>query len=403
MTLRLAVREAPKVVPGTEPYRVLFPIGIGIGLYGVGLWVIHALGWIPYPGSAHAALLIQGFQQSFILGFLMTAMPAFLHAPHCRRGEMVAALGLLAAFALLAAIGWVAAAEIAYVGTLLVPVYMAASRVIARQAGPPPEEFILVAAGFATGIVGAVWTAGGAAGLWAEPTARYGIRLVAYGTVLMVVLGVGGLLVPTFMAMKEPLTIPGIAKAHQRGPRRILYAIIVVSLLASLALEAAHRPVTAAWTRALVGSVVLLWVWKLFRSPGRADRLSYALWSAGWLLFVGLWAGALFPQRPLVGAHIVFIGGFGFLTLGIGTRVVVRHGGHPLPLEARVIGTASLVLLGAALVARVAAETPDPASSARTTLLAVAAAAWIAAWGLWGWKAIPLVRRRPAKPSLPPR
>ncbi|HSQ60535.1 MAG TPA: NnrS family protein [Acidobacteriota bacterium] len=403
MNLKLPVREAPKVVPGTEPYRTLFPIGIGIGLYGVGLWLVHAAGWIPYPGAAHSALLIQGFQQSFILGFLMTAMPAFLHAPHCHRGEQAAAVSLLAAFAVLAALGWVAAAEIAYVGTLLVPVFMVVRRVLARQAGPPPEEFALVAAGFATGIVGAIWTAGAAAGLWTEPVARYGLRLVAYGTVLMVVLGVGGLLVPTFMAMKEPLTIPGLAKAHERGPRRVLYATIIVSLLASLALEAAHRPVAGAWTRALVGSVVLLWVWKIFRTPGRADRLSFALWSAGWLLFAGLWAGVLFPLRPLVGAHIVFIGGFGFLTLGIATRVVVRHGGHPLPLESRVIGTASIVLLGAALVARVAAEAPDPASAARTTALAVAAAAWIGAWGLWGSKAIPLVRRRPERASLPPR
>jgi hypothetical protein len=220
--------------------------------------------------------------------------------------------------------------------------------------------------------------------------------------ILPVVLGVGGLLVPTFMAMREPLTIPGIAKAHERLPRRVLYALIVPALLGALWLEAVHRSATGVLLRALVGSTMLLWVWKLYRLPGRADRLSYSLWSAGWLLFAGLWASVALPRHPLVGEHIVFVGAFGFLTLGIATRVVVRHGGHPLHLESRVIGTAALVLLGSALAVRVGAETQDAASSLRVNLLAAAAAAWIGAWGLWGSKAVPLVRRKPAKSPAGP-
>jgi len=395
MNLPLPVREAPKVIPGREPYRVLFPLGIAVGLAGVGLWIAHAAGLLAYPGTLHAMLLIQGFQQCFILGFLMTAMPAFLHAPHCDRIELAAAVGLLTAFVVLAGAGLVPAAQFAYAGTLLVPVAMVIRRVAAGRAGAPPEEFALVAAGFAVGLCGAVWTAGVAGGAWGEPIPRFGTRLVAFGMILPVVLGVGGLLVPTFMAMKKPLTIPGLAVAHQRGPRRVLYALVVVGLLASLLLEARHQPALGSVLRAVVGSTVLLWVWKLFRLPGRPDRLSYALWSAGWLLFIGLWASVLVPQRPLVGEHIVFVGGFGFLTLGIATRVVVRHGGHPLALESRVIGTAALVLLGAAVLGRLGAEAPDPASPDRIVLLAAAAAAWVCAWGIWVAKAAPLLRVRP--------
>jgi uncharacterized protein involved in response to NO len=364
-------------------------------MVGVGLWMAHAAEWITYPGTLHSMLLIQGFQQCFILGFLMTAMPAFLHAPHCTRTELSVAAALLLAFPILAAAGWVAAAQAVFIGTLLVPVAMAARRVAAGRASAPPEEFALVAAGFAIGIAGAAWTAGASLGAWAEPAPRFGIRLIAYGMVLPVVLGVGGLLVPTFTAMREPLSIPGIATAHQRGPRRVLYAAIVLAFVASLALDATGRAPVGTLLRAVTGSAVLLWVWKLFRRPGRADRLSYALWSAGWLLFAGLWASALLPSMPLVGEHIVFVGGFGLLTLGIATRVVVRHGGHPLALEGRVIGTAALVLLGAALLARLGAETQDAVSTQRTAALAVAAAAWMGAWGLWVAKAAALLRVRP--------
>ncbi|MEK7315042.1 MAG: NnrS family protein, partial [Candidatus Eisenbacteria bacterium] len=204
-----------------------------------------------------------------------------------------------------------------------------------------------------------------------------------------------GLRVPTFLAMREPRTIPGLARAHERGPRRALYAVIVLLLVGAVALEGRGHSVAAAWVRAVVGSALLLWVWKLFRLPGRADRLAYSLWSAGWLLFVGLWLGVLAPAAPLLGEHVVFLGGFGFLTLGIATRVVVRHGGYPLVLESQVIGTAALVLLALALVTRAFSESLDPASTAKGWILAAAAAAWMAAWGRWAWKAVPLALRLP--------
>jgi uncharacterized protein involved in response to NO len=397
MGIPLPVREAPKVVPGREPYRKLFPLGIAIGLTGVGLWIVHALGWIEYPGTAHASLLLLGFQQCFILGFLMTAMPAFLHAPHCHPEELAAALVLVAGCSFSAIAGWGAAAGLCYFGSLGVPVWMAARRILGGQAGPPPEEFVLVAAGFATGMVGAIWMAGAALGLWVEPTLRFSLRLIGFGMILPVVLGVGGLLVPTFMAMREPLTIPGLARAHERRPRRMLYSLIVLSLVVAVVLEGRGFAATAAWVRALIGTALLLWVWKLFRLPGRADRLSYSLWSAGWLLFAGLWLGVLVPTRPLLGEHVIFLGGFGLLTLGIATRVVVRHGGYPLHLESAVIGTAALVLLGLALLVRAFSEGLDPAGATKTWFLAAAAAAWMAAWGRWAWKAVPLAFRVPKR------
>lgn len=395
MAIPLPVRDAPKVIPGREPYRRLFPLGIAIGWTGVGLWIAHALGWIAYPGTLHATLLLLGFQQCFVLGFLMTAMPAFLHAPHCRRGELAAALFFVGASAASALLGWNSAAGLFYLGSLGVPIWMAVNRLTGKEHGPPPEEFILVAAGFVTGMVGAIWMAGAAAGLWVEPSPRLGLRLVGFGMILPVVLGVGGLLVPTFMAMREPLTIPGLARAHERGPRRVLYALIVLFLVGAVALEGNRLPAAAAWARAIVGSVLLLWVWKLYRPPGRADRLSYSLWSSGWILFAGLWLGVLVPARPLLGEHVVFVGGFGFLTLGIATRVVVRHGGYPLAFESRVIGVATLALLGLALLLRSLAEPLDPAGTTKTWMLAAAAAAWMAAWGRWAWQAVPLALRLP--------
>jgi uncharacterized protein involved in response to NO len=140
---------------------------------------------------------------------------------------------------------------------------------------------------------------------------------------------------------------------------------------------------------------VLLLVWKLFRLPGRHDRVSYFLWGSGWMLFLGLWLMALVPQTPLLGAHTLFIGGFGALSAGIATRVTIRHGSYPIVEEALVIRPGMALLLATALVARLLAELMP---SARTAMLATSGSAWTLAWAVWAIGAAPRLWRR-AKPQ----
>lgn len=379
--------------PPPDPYRLLFPMGVAYGIAGAALWPLDALGVIPYPATLHWTLMAQGFQHCFILGFLLTAMPSFMHAEHCRRGELAFGVTAMAAFGVSVFAGWAAAAQACYLATLALVVFMAFRR--RRQgAASPPVEFSLVAFGIALGAAGAILIGGSALGLLAEPSPRLGIRLVWMGMILSAVLGVGGLLVPTFSSMREPLEIPGIARPHERKPRRILYGLVAALLLASLALEASGRPALGAILRAGTAGAVLLLVWKLVRLPGRADLLSYAIWGAGWMIFAGLWLTALLPSRPLLGAHFVLIGGFGLLTAGIGTRVVVRHGGFPLAEEGAVLRNAVAWLLGAALLCRASGEIWF---AARPALLAASALAWITAWTVWAAGAFPRVLRLPAR------
>jgi len=64
-----------EAAPPLEPYRLLFPLGVLAGLIGAGAWPLHALGWLPWPGALHRALMMQGFEHGFVLGFLLTAIP----------------------------------------------------------------------------------------------------------------------------------------------------------------------------------------------------------------------------------------------------------------------------------------------------------------------------------------
>jgi hypothetical protein len=112
--------------------------------------------------------------------------------------------------------------------------------------------------------------------------------------------------------------------------------------------------------------------------------------AAGFAILVGLWTIVILGARPLLGEHVVFIGGYGFLTMGIATRVVVAHGGWPQQDEARLLHPAILLALVAALGLRVAAELVPAQASA---LWGAAGALWSVAWLAWAAGAVPRIVR----------
>ena len=72
-----------------EPFRIFFPAGALLGVFGVSLWPLFYFGaGIAYPNIAHARLMIEGFMASFIFGFLGTAGPRITSAPHFSLAEL---------------------------------------------------------------------------------------------------------------------------------------------------------------------------------------------------------------------------------------------------------------------------------------------------------------------------
>jgi uncharacterized protein involved in response to NO len=376
------------------PYRVLFPIGWTYGVMGAGLWPLHALGGVPYPGAAHRLLMIQGFEQCFVLGFLLTAMPGFTKGAPCHPVELALAVAAALAFGVAVLLGAYPAAALAYLVSVLVLV-----AAVGRRMGPSqharPMELLFVGFGLATGLVGAVRLAA-AGGI--DPFAS---RMLSLGMVLSLVLGLGGLLVPTFTGMRAPLVIPGVAGAHERRGRLPLYLLLILGLASAFVLEALGRPDAGAYVRAAAATALVLLVWKLYRPPGRRDAPAIALWGSGWLVLAGLWLAALAPVRTVAALHLVFLGGFALLTLGVGTRVVVAHGRHALAEERRVLTPMIVVVMLLALVARLAAEWM-PAQA--TLLLGVSGGLWIAGWSAWALGALPRIARLgpPARTSPTP-
>lgn len=371
-----------------EPYRVLFPMGALYGAIGVLPWVAAAFGVGGWPWATHAVLMLQGFELCFVTGFLLSAMPAFTHGAPCSRGE----LATVAAAAALVGLAWAAGlAPVAHAASFVALAACAAFVVRRLRFGgaAPPEEFALVGVGMLLGLTSTAWQALIAAGIATEPAPRFAERLFSRGMVLCLVLGLGGLLATTFMSVREPIRILGVSLPGERPRRRAFVAALAASFVGALVLEALALPRSAAWLRAAAAAASLTLAWKLQRLPGRRDRLSWTLWSAGACVGIGLLGAALAPAYEVAAWHVVFAGGYGLLTAGIATRVVVSHGGHGLEAEPRVLGAAVVTLIAAAVVLRVAA---DAFASALYTLLAAAALAWAAGWLAWLAGAWPRVR-----------
>lgn len=366
-------------------------MGLGYALLGAAVWPLHAIGAILYPGPLHTALMIQGFEQCFVTGFLLTAMPAFTHGPRCQPWELATAVLAMAAFGAAALAGAAAVAHGAFL-LALVLLAVAGVRRVAGNPNRPPEEFLFVAFGLLLGALGGGGLLAESSGAGIPLPPRFAERLLSLGMVLSLVMGVGSLLVPTFAGMRNPLVIPGVAGPHQRRGRRILYALVIAAFALAFAAELLGRPGPGMTLRAAAVTVMGLWVWKLTRLP-RRDAPGFALWGAGWLVMAGVWSAALVPRHVTGALHVAFLGGFALLTMGISTRVVVAHGRHPLEIERRALDPWVLALMLLALALRIAAEAmPVRASHA----LAGSGVLWMLAWLLWAARALPaLARVRP--------
>jgi uncharacterized protein involved in response to NO len=408
---------APATTASTvAPYRVLFPLGIAAALAGLLPWLAFAAsltpGWpaglrVAWPGPTHAALMVQGFELAFVCGFLLTALPAFTHGPRCTRPELAMVTAAVAAFVVLRALD-VPGAAWAYLAALAALAFSLARRVRPGTAAPP-EEFLLVATGMALGLAGGVVQALATLGLMTATAERAGVRCVSLGMLPALVLGLGGLLVPTFAMMRDPLTIAGIARAGDRPRRRAFTLAVAALLVLSVNLEFAGLGTAAGVLRALAALASTQLAWKLWRLPGRRDRLSWTLWSAGWCVALGFTAAVLLPLQRVDAWHVAFVGGYALLTLGIATRVVVSHGGHAMTDESRVLSGLALGALALATLVRTLGPTLDPARATLQHALAagfgtLAFAAWIAA----AWPRIRRTRQAvitpvPVRPAPRPR
>jgi uncharacterized protein involved in response to NO len=307
-----------------DPYRLLFPAGIVLGVYGLLLWPAFVYKLLPvYPGILHARIMIEGFLLSFVIGFLGTAMPHMLEVPawsrSVTRGFAVVIFGISG----LHMAGAHVLGDLAFAATLLVLAVLLARRFPMRKDLPPPG-FCLVAGGLACGFVGALLMALGK-GLF---TYQLGKGLLYQGFLLLPILGIGSYLLPRMLGLENRQLLPGSRTPTPLWKRRAAeHAGVGGLIVVSFVIEAAGQFQWACAVRATAfagGFLLQVPLWRMGRLRGSIAR---------WLpvpfvsIPLGYLAMALFPNQRMDLLHLVLISGYALLVVLVASRVALGHGG----------------------------------------------------------------------------
>lgn len=333
-----------------------------------------------WPGSLwHGHEMLHGFVVAAIAGFLLTAVPSWTG----RRGFAGTPLVLLAAAWLLGRIAvaanahlpsWlVAAADLAFL--LLLAAVLAPPLVRERNRNTP-----LLA------VLTALW-AGNLlfhVGIGRGDTSLASAALLAtVNLVLVLVTVIGGRITPSFTA--TALRLRGDAPVVRASKWMTPLAVGVMVLVAVVDLAAAGSRLAGA--TALVAAVVQvarLAQWQGHRTRGEpllwVLHLAYLCSPVGLLLkclaLLGLagWAGGWL--------HVLTVGAIALMILGVMTRVSLGHTGRALVLPRGI--TTAYVLLACAAVVRAIGPTQAVIGYGET--VAIAAALWAAAFGVFLWR-----------------
>lgn len=359
-------------------FRPFFLIG---GLYAA----LAMLVWLPQyfgvldlgalfsPLVWHAHEMLFGFAPAVIAGFLMTAVPNWtgrmpLQGPPLLALVLVWLAGRLA-IAASAVLGWVAvmAIDSAFIVAL---VAVMGREIVAGKNWRNLRVLVIVGALGLANLAFHIEAHMTGAAAWSE---RFAI-----GSLLLLVILIGGRVVPSFtrnwLARNNPGPLPAGFDTVEKG----VFAVTVAALLAwALALDA--RLAAPLLLAAGVGQA-----WRLSRWQGvraRADGLvlvmhaAYAFIPFGFLLMA---AALAFPAVVTVSAaqHAWMVGGVAGMIVAIMTRATLGHTGRALFADRATI-LIYLALFVAALARVVAALWPQVAEP----LLYVAAAAWVASFG----------------------
>jgi uncharacterized protein involved in response to NO len=374
-----------------EPFRIFFPLGMLFGISGVSLWPLYFLGIHRsfYPAVMHAYLMVQGFLAAFVLGFLGTAMPRLVEAPPLARWELWTLL-LLHATAVGLHIGMQDFAGDWVFLALLVFFLLFMARRFALRKDMPPPGFVLVALGFLNAVAGTALLAAAPSIPWAGAV-PVGAALLVQGWVLLLILGVGGFLLPQFLGL--PQTGFPVSRTPPPGwtSRALSAAAAGIVIDATLFAEGLffHSRAAHAIRCITVGGYLLANI-PFHRAKVPNVTLTVCLRAALVLLVAGLAFPLCWPLQRVAGLHVIFIGGFSLMVLSVATRVVLGHSGnrHLFPAPLPFLRIAALLLVAAAVVRAVADFIPVT----RNHWLNGASYAWMLGAAVWSWRVLPKVR-----------
>lgn len=368
-------------------FRPLYPAGALWAALAAALWT-YAPQWLNGLLSGmywHAHEMLWGSVGTIAVGFLLTAAATWTgHNP--MRGAPLAFMALLW---LIARIGYLVGGLPAFLMAGLAETIFflfsatALMRVMIRGKSRRNLGIPFLVAGL--GLSHALF-------LWAVLAGDH-LRLMHYfglGLICMALIAllVARRVIPFFAMRAVPkLQIPMLTRL---GQLQLVLTLLAVLLLA-LEQTTAAAPLLCAVGLA---SLYQAWRWKPWAVRGRPILwvlyLGYTFLGLGLIAAAAHFGGVGGPLLARLAApvHIIGMGGFGLLIIGMITRTALGHMGRPLALDGSMVASYWLVL--AATLLRLAALLPTPAT---LPLLHSAAGLWVLAFVLYLWRFLPMLLR----------
>jgi uncharacterized protein involved in response to NO len=362
-------------------FRPLYLAGCSWAAVAVALWIYAPQRLIaPLGGVAwHAHEMLWGFVATIAVGFLFTAASNWT-GTNPLRGR---ALGILCGLWLMARAGFLvrdaaafqvaAACELAFFGgaalALALAIYGTRNR---RNYGLP---LLVLALGAADGLyLAAAWQ-----GDYVRLMAHFHTGLLCMAVIALLI---ARRVIPFFaMRAVQGLSVPmhtrsgrwqlgagmlAVVFGLMQWPQAMAAALAMAGLLALVQLPE--------WKPWAVRHEPLLWILYVGYAGLGAGLLVAAAQSWGWIV------------RTAWPAHVIGMGGFAVLIIGMVTRTALGHLGRPLKTDGSMLASYVLVIAAAGL--RLLALLPTPLAPAA---LHASALAWISAFAFYVWRFFPMM------------
>lgn len=373
-----------QLVGAGEPFRLLFPLGVGIGIFGVMMWPLYVWNITSvYPGPLHAKIMIEGFLTCFVVGFLGTALPRLLDVPRMTIWETLGFAGLLIGTTCLHYTGRSFLGDQVFFLTLVALVSGLAVRAIFRKDTPPPG-FVLVAMGILSALIGAATQVIVQISPTALPdlAAPVGKLLLYQGYLLLPIMGIGAFLLPRFFGLPNRQSFPESPTLPPGWKKRALFALACgLGVMGSFVLEANGNLRSGYALRAASLLVYFFREVPAHRAGFGGGSLALGLRVALCSIPLGYTLMAIWPGRAFSFLHVVFISGFSLLTLIVASRVVLGHSGQSRRFRDSIRPV--LVMISLVTLAMLTRVTADWMPDIRMNHYAYAALAWALGVLIW--------------------
>lgn len=389
------------LVAAGEPFRLLFPLGAAIGIFGVMMWPLFV--WnvtTVYPGVAHARIMVEGFLACFVVGFLGTALPRLLGVPRVSLLESFCYAGALVLAVVLHARGQILWGDVVFFCVMGTLVFSLLVRALFRNDTPPPA-FVLVAMGMCCALAGSFSQIAAVVAPSIVPgwLPLLGKLILNQGFLLLPIMGIGAFLLPRFFGLPNRQSLPeSLALPPGWMPKAAFAAACGGAVLASFVLEVGGLRREGYALRALAVGLYFFREVPVHQAGWGGGSLAMGLRIALASIPLGYGLLAAMPERTFTFLHVVFISGFSLLTFIVASRVVLGHSGQSEKFRASIRPV--LVLCALAVLAMLTRVTADWLPRVTMSHYAYAAVAWSLGVLIWAAAILPgVLKKDPSSPA----